>query len=332
MMRSLFGLLTAGTVGMSAVLGQFSEPYEPEWTLVATGDVIPARSVNYQMTTRKDFLWPIRDIAPLLAYADLTLINLESPLVPKCPLTNTGMVFCGDQRFVEALSFAGVDIANLANNHILNHGWEGVRETEYSLSKPGIETTGPITEGACAYQAYFCSKKVIKTVKGMKIGFAGYTIVGKKVDEEVLTSDIAQLDSQVDVLIVSFHWGREYSRLPVGEPDDPRVIGRLSVDSGADVVIGNHPHWIQGMEYYREKPIFYALGNTIFDQEWSKETKEGIITEFRFRGTNITDITIHPLRITGYGRAQLLNGKEKEEILEVFQQATSQLATTPIGN
>ena len=152
------------------------------------------------------------------------------------------MVFCGDQRFVGALNFVGVDVVNLANNHTLNYGWEGLKETESSLNKTGIETTGPTTQGACAYQAYFCSKKVIKTIKGIKIGFAGYTIVGKKVDEKKLASDIALLDSQVDVLVVSFHWGREYNRLPVGEPDDPRVVGRLAVDSGADVVIGNHPH------------------------------------------------------------------------------------------
>ena len=80
------------------------------------------------------------------------------------------------------------------------------------------------------------------------------------------------------------------------------------------------------MEYYRDKPMFYALGNTIFDQEWSKETKEGIIAELRFRGTNVEDITIHPLRIADYGHAQLLSGKEKEEILDVFQQASSDLA------
>lgn len=329
MIRVLLGLLAAGTVGMGMVLG-FSTIFESEWTLVTTGDVIPARSVNYQMTARDDFLWPIRDIAPLLSSSDLTLINLESPLIPRCPLTNSGMVFCGDQRFVDALTLAGVDIANLANNHILNQGWEGLKETEILLGQHSIETTGLTTEGPCTNQAYFCSKKIVKTVKGVRVGFEGYTIVGKKVDEEALASDINQLDNRVDVLVVSFHWGREYSRVPVSEPDDPRAVGRLAVDSGADLVIGNHPHWIQGMEYYRDKPIFYALGNTIFDQEWSKETKEGIIAEFRFRGTKVEDITIHPLRISDFGHANLLNGKEKEEILNTFQQATNALASMPI--
>lgn len=135
MIRTLLGLLAAGTVGIGAVLGQFSTFIEPEWTLVATGDEIPARSVNFQMTTRGDFLWPMRGLAPLLSSADLTIINLESPLVPLCPLANTGMTFCGDQRFIEALRFTGVDVANLSNNHLLNKGWEGVRETEEALQK-----------------------------------------------------------------------------------------------------------------------------------------------------------------------------------------------------
>ena len=294
----------------------------PQWTLMATGDVIPARSVNYQMSAKNDFLWSVRGIAPLLASADVTLINMESPLIKQCPLTNTGMVFCGDQRFVSALNFAGVDVANLANNHTLNYGWEGVRETENVLYSYGIETTGVTTQGTCANQSYFCSKKVIKIVKGITIGFIGYTIVGKNVDEEALAADIAALDKQADVLVVSFHWGEEYTRMPVGAPDNPRVIGRLAIDHGADVIIGNHPHWIQGMEYYRGKPIFYALGNTIFDQEWSKETKEGIIAEIRFKGTAIEDIVIHPVSISDYGRAELLDGKEKEEILDVFRNAS----------
>lgn len=329
-MRALLLLLFGGTVGLGSILGQFHALMEPQWTFMATGDVIPARSVNYQMTARGDFLWSIRAIAPLLASADVTLINLESPLIKQCPLTNTGMVFCGDQRFVEALNLAGVDVVNLANNHMLNYGWEGVGETENLLRDHAIETTGITTQGTCAHQTYFCSKNVIKNIRGIKIGFIGYTIVGKKVDEEALTSDIAALDSQVDVLIVSFHWGGEYSRLPVAAPDNPRLIGRLAIDHGADIVIGHHPHWIQGMEYYQGKPILYALGSTIFDQEWSKETKEGIIAEVRFKGVNVQEIVIHPLKITDYGRAELLDGKEKEEVLDVFQDAGSKLAATPL--
>lgn len=158
MLQPFFEILTAGAVGVGAILGQFQTLTEPEWTLIATSDIIPARSVNFQMTKRNDFNWPIRDIASLLKSADITLINLESPLIPHCPLTNSGMTFCGDQRFAAALQTAGVDVANLANNHVLNYGWEGVGETEQILQSHGIETTGLTTEGQCTNQSYFCSK------------------------------------------------------------------------------------------------------------------------------------------------------------------------------
>ncbi|PZS06471.1 MAG: hypothetical protein DLM70_05085, partial [Chloroflexi bacterium] len=80
-------------------------------TVIATGDVIPARSVNYKMVTYGDFLYPFRRTAGFLRRADLTVVNLESPLVAGCPTTDSGMSFCGDPRAVQGLTFAGVDVA-----------------------------------------------------------------------------------------------------------------------------------------------------------------------------------------------------------------------------
>lgn len=296
------------------------------------------------MTKRNDFLWPVRHIAQLLQSADLTLINLESPLIANCPLTNEGMSFCGDQRFVDALVFAGVDVASLANNHILNHGWEGLEQTETLLHSKGIATTGLSNDLAQKKaMAFFCdevfpcdeaSRLTIKTVQGVKVGFLGFTAVGKKLSQDRLATQIRAADSQVEVLVVSFHWGAEYTRKPFGAPDDPQEIGRLAVENGADIVIGNHPHWIQGMSFdyaqdkegnLQKKPIFYALGNTIFDQEWSKETKEGIIAEIIFQGSKVVDIKLHPLRLTNYGEAELLEGEEKERLLKIFTDASTQL-------
>ena len=123
-------VLSAVSARFPQVFGKFRTQ---KWTLVATGDVIPARSVNYQMTVRNDFSWSIAGIADLLKSGDITLINLESPLIPDCPLTNEGMVFCGDQKFIESLTLAGVDVANLANNHSLNQGFEGLRDLPRNL-------------------------------------------------------------------------------------------------------------------------------------------------------------------------------------------------------
>ena len=111
-------------------------------TLLVTGDVGLVRKVNLTTVDQDDFRWPFRQVNDLLGAADLTLINLEGPLVPDCPLRSTGFTFCGDPRNVQGLQFAGVDVAALANNHMYNHGESGLRSTREILDRVGIEHFG----------------------------------------------------------------------------------------------------------------------------------------------------------------------------------------------
>lgn len=310
-----------------------------EWSLVLTGDIIPARSVNFQMTQKNDFFWPLRGIADVLKNADLTLVNLESPLIPDCPLTNEGMIFCGDQRFGQSLKEAGVDVVNLANNHSLNYGWEGIGQTETLLNNLGMETIGftsnVILEGSRfnretdrisneilslraspslqndknfkCQENIFCSHLEIKQVGNIKIAFLGYNTVGQKLDRELVGQQINQAKQQADLLVISIHWGAEYAKEPAAESEDPKELGRWLIDQGADIIVGNHPHVIQPYEYYQNGVIFYALGNTVFDQEWSPDTKKGILVKLHFSGTQIAkDKTeIIPIGIKNYGEAFL---------------------------
>jgi poly-gamma-glutamate synthesis protein (capsule biosynthesis protein) len=100
-------------------------------------------------------------------------------------------------------------------------------------------------------------------------------------------------------------------------PDDPKKWGKNFIDWGADIVAGNHPHWYQPVEWYQGKPIFYAMGNTIFDQEWSTETKRGFLAKIIIRNqkTSPENVTYFPIGIRDYGQAYLLEGKEKEDVL-----------------
>src|SRR5947209_14783381 len=127
-------------------------------TLVATGDVIPARSVNYKMVTYGDFLYPFRRTAAGLRQGDIRLINLESPLINGCPVTVYGMSFCGDPRAVQGLKYAGIDVACTANNHFSNYGPLGVQESWAHLQAAGISHCG---YGQVAY----------KTVRGLRFAF-----------------------------------------------------------------------------------------------------------------------------------------------------------------
>src|SRR5579859_6287019 len=111
-------------------------------TLIATGDFIPAREVNAQAVRRNDFLWTVRPTADYVKNADITYVNLETPLFSGCKVDENGFQFCGDARHVDALKAVGAKVVNLANNHLGNYGPTGVQNTVDLLGRNGIATSG----------------------------------------------------------------------------------------------------------------------------------------------------------------------------------------------
>ena len=297
-------------------------PHDPSRirTLLVTGDVIPARGVAYFAAVRHDYLWPFRPTAAYTANADITYINLEAPLFPGCPVSPaSSFTFCGDPRFVNGLTMMGADVANLANNHLSNYGAAGITSTEQILNSHGILTSG-------------LGPVAVIDVRGIKFGFIGFNGVGRAIDKEALKEGIARARQLADVVVVQFHWGKEYERQPMPDrgvptPDDPVVIGHDAIDWGADIVIGNHPHWYQGIEIYHGKLITYAHGNFVFDQMWSEETREGVIGTYTFYGTQLVSATWKPYRIYDYGQPVFMNAKDSATALQTMEAASDQLAT-----
>lgn len=286
-------------------------------TVIATGDVIPARSVNFQVLKHKDFTWPYLKTADITKNADITFVNLETPLISKCNPTQEGMIFCGHSRNIEGLIYTGVDIASLANNHAGNYGIPGVLETVNLLNENNILVTGVNDE------------PVIKNVRGVKFAFLGYNDVTKpqpgvsNVDEEKIRQEIAQAKQQADVVIVTYHWGAEYK----DQPDNrQKYLGHFTIDAGADLVIGNHPHWVQPIEIYKGKLITYAHGNFVFDQEWSQKTKEGVIGKYIFYDNQLVDVEYLPVQIDNYGQPSFSSGDKKKSILESMKNGSLQLS------
>lgn len=282
--------------------------------LIATGDVIPARSVNYQTVSRNDFKWPFEKTASFLKDADVTLINLESPLINGCPTTNKGMIFCGSKHHVEGLRYAGVDVANFANNHLGNYGKEGILETKKLLEENGIAVTG-------------ISGGLFKEIKEVKFTFLGYNdIVGgellSRVEVDKIKSEVFSAKKNSDIVIVSFHWGDEYTAQPNNRQKE---LAHLSIDSGADLIIGNHPHWVQPVEIYKNKLIVYAHGNFIFDQMWSEKTKEGIMGKYTFYGNKLIDAQFFPIYIQYFGQPYFLEGEQKNKIIEEMKNESLKL-------
>jgi poly-gamma-glutamate synthesis protein (capsule biosynthesis protein) len=289
-------------------------------TLLVTGDVIPARGVNYFATTRHDFLWPFRPTASYVRDADITYINLESPLFQGCPVSAaSSFTFCGDARFVDGLTLMGAKVANLANNHLTNYGAEGVTLTDKLLQQHGIQTSG-------------LGPVAVIDVRGIKFGFIGFNGIGRAIDRTALQQGIARARQLADIVVVQFHWGKEYERQPLPDPhvptpDNPVEIGHDAIDWGADIVIGNHPHWYQGIEIYHGKLITYAHGNFVFDQMWSEETREGVIGTYTFYGTQLVAASWNPVRIYDYGQPVFMNAKDSAAALQTMEAASDELAS-----
>ena len=300
----------------------YTPPMDPTKirTLLVTGDIIPARGVNYFATVKHDFLWPFRPTADYTRNADITYINLESPLFAGCPVSPAeSFTFCGDARFVTGLNFMGAKVANLANNHLSNYGAEGITATDQLLQSHGILTSG-------------LGPVAVIDVRGIKFGFIGFNGVGRAIDQAALKAGIARARQQADIVVVQFHWGKEYERQPmaapsVPTPDDPVNIGHEAIDWGADIVIGNHPHWYQGIEVYKGKLITYAHGNFVFDQMWSEETREGVIGTYTFYGTQLVAASWKPVRSYDYGQPVFMNPRDAASTLQTMEAASDTLAT-----
>lgn len=271
----------------------------PITVLTVSGDIITARSVNAQSIRKNDPIWSFRNIGSILGMGDLTLINLETPLVRDCPITDEGMIFCGRTENIEGLIFSGVDIVNVANNHFGNYGLEGVYETTELLKNSGMLVSG------------LTNQPVYTEVNGVKFSFLGFNDIERQVgvshtDKEIMISQISEADTNSDIVVVSFHWGDEYTALPNTRQVE---LAHLAIDYGADLIIGNHPHWIQGEEYYKGKYIKYAHGNTIFDQMWSEETKKGVIGVYTFKGHALDSVHFIDTYIKDYGQPVIVENR-----------------------
>ncbi|MEA1929333.1 MAG: CapA family protein [Patescibacteria group bacterium] len=249
--------------------------------LIFVGDMMLDRGVAGQVRARGgDYGWLFEEVGDL-AMADLSFGNLEGPVSNKGKDRGGRYSFRMEPAALDAIKGAGFDVLSVANNHAGDWGAVAFVDTLERLRKLGLVATG----GGFDYQDA-TSVKVLER-GGYKLGFLSATDVGPKWlaagDDRpgiILASDpsladlIGQAAREVDVLVVSFHFGEEYQTEPSLRQ---RELARLAIDRGAKIVIGHHPHVTQGLEYYRNGLIAYSLGNFIFDQNFSEETMRGLV-------------------------------------------------------
>ena len=263
------------------------EKEKREVKLLFLGDVMMTRGVERKIIGKNEnFLYPFVNILNYLQSFDYVIANLEGPISDKGTKVGSKYSFRMKPDSAEALSRANIKIVNLANNHIFDYSKVAFEETLENLGKNNINYFG------ISYEPLIIEKEETK------IGFLGFSDflkhlevkenkIGISVVNENLSEIIKKAKEKVDILIVSFHWGEEYKKIA----NERQVkLAKLAIDSGADLIIGHHPHVIQNIEKYKDKFIFYSLGNFVFDQNFSKETMIGGGVEVYIKNKNIEKV------------------------------------------
>ncbi len=234
----------------------------------------------------------------LIKGADIAIANFENP-APDNPRWHTkGTVFSADPTLMDGLANAGIDYVSLANNHIRDAGGQGLLQTIENIEQRGIKVSGAGKDLAAA------RRPAIMEAGGVKVAILAYDAIAGKyhatatrigsapLQARLVKADVAAArKAGADIVIVFPHWGTEYDPTPFASQ---QKLARMIIDAGADMVIGNHAHWAAAMEIYQGKPIWYALGNFVFDQTWSEPTMEGITLELTFRGNELAQVRIRP--------------------------------------
>ena len=234
----------------------------------------------------------------LIEGADLAIANFENPAPDRFRWHTKGTVFSADPTLIAGIADAGIDYVSLANNHIRDAGGQGLLQTIANIRKEGIAVSGAGRNLAAA------RRPAMLEAGGQTVAVLAYDAIAgyyhataDKIGSAPLTASIVRADVRAaraagaDLVIVFPHWGTEYRSKPFAAQQD---LARMIIDAGADMVIGNHAHWAAAMEIYEGKPIWYALGNFVFDQTWSEPTMEGITLELTFSGADLVQARMRP--------------------------------------
>jgi poly-gamma-glutamate synthesis protein (capsule biosynthesis protein) len=292
-----------GVAGVSSAQADAARLREAH--LLFIGDVMMGRHVS-DLIGRGNGDAPFENARAFLTAPDVTIANLESPMVPSSefklpPRNHTTFNLTADARLAPALTRAGIDIVSLANNHAFDAGDVGLQATARQVRAAGLVAIG-LTTGV-AQEAH------IRDAKGIKIAFLAYTdflnLPGTGVsyirqdvaaDRALVTSEIELARCAADVVVVFWHWGPEYAVQP---STVQKSLAQLSADAGADLVVGAHSHVAQGMELkgssLRPAVVAYSLGNALFDQSFSLDVRQGLALDVRVDKRGVRSARLIPI-------------------------------------
>lgn len=284
------------------------------------------RSVSRQ----KGGIFLFAEVNGLLKQSDIVLGNLEGILSRhgENPNRLKSVDMRGEPECACALKKAGFTVLNVANNHSMQHGIGPFRETVELLQSLDIQVTGLRDE-----KNGWHSRPVILDRSGHKIGIVGYAFEKDKYydgvlpyafgTDDLIMRDIERLRPLVDSLIVSAHWGLE--RMDRPSAATIRLAHQMA-EHGADMIVGHHPHVLQGIEYYNGKLIAYSLGNFIFDiGGWNSDYRESVILNVSMCPGRKSETEIVPVTINSNWQPVPVYGNEKLRRLKHIDELSSKV-------
>jgi poly-gamma-glutamate synthesis protein (capsule biosynthesis protein) len=285
-------------------------------------------------------------MADVLSAADVTIGNLESTLSRAGAPRQGGDSFGAAPSVRQGLRLAGFDVLSLANNHTGDYGPRALVQTVDRARSGGFRTVGAGRDLAAA------ARPVVVRRNGTTFGIVAFDAIGEtpaatpdapgalrlrmqprtgpldRGDLARVTAIVRELAARVDVVLVLPHWGTQYTHDTVR---DQRLVARRLVRVGADVVVGGHPHWVQGVESLAGGLVAYSLGNFVFDMDFMQQTQEGVVLALRFRGDRLERARLRPYVIGPDFAPRLAPGPRGDAILaDVRRASTAPLRGTTV--
>jgi poly-gamma-glutamate capsule biosynthesis protein CapA/YwtB (metallophosphatase superfamily) len=323
----------------SLLAERITQPAPVVTTLVFTGDIIPSRCVYSRHKALDDYTAAFASTAEVLRQADITIGSLDAALSDAGIPVDCEETFnlLAPSRSVEGLVRAGFDVISVATNHIKDCGLTGIGCSDRSFfdTLANLEAAGiaPVGGGRDRNEAH---SPVIVERNGLRFAFLAYDDVASgfygagentagtaTLSRTAVREDIAAAKMQADVVIVLPQWGAEYMSNPT---ERQQALGREAIEMGASLVVGNHPHVVQAVEALDEGFVAYALGNFVFDQDWSLETQQSVVLEATFHGARLAGVRLLPVRIVDMYRPTWAGPEEGRAILRRIQKASADLS------
>lgn len=304
-------------------------------TLLFTGVIVPARCVQAAIDEYQDSDYLYDEVRDVIQGANLAIGTLNSTIGDFAPRTGCipTYVLVGGSENADALQGAGFDLMSVATNHIKNCGLSNCGDRAFFDTMENLERVGITPIGAGDNLQEAMEPKVVE-INGVRFGFvslgqlepiafASEDTPGIAVlTEENLRSAILAAREVSDVVIVMPHWGPEDVPVPNWSQRD---LAEVAVESGADLVVGNHTHVVQAIEEIDGVQVFYGLGNFVFDQNWDLHHQQGVILLATFEGSQLVEYQLIPTHVDFDGRVHIAGEQEAAQILDRIAEVSRSL-------